>query len=146
MPPLTFRLEVADGWPPLGAECLPCTDAAGGSMIAAPPLFVKDLSVGDVIAITEQDQGQVYSWDHLSRSDRSTVWILTFAGTSIAAPLEHLVGLGCKVASLPDWHLFAVDVPPTVAIGTLKGMFAGFPEDAVALAYPSWRQPESSGA
>jgi Domain of unknown function (DUF4265) len=143
MPSLTFRLEVADGWPPVGAECLPCVSAAGGSMISAPPLFVRDLSVGDVIAITVEDQGQILSWEHVSRSDHSTVWILTFGETSIAAPLECLLGLGCNVASLPAWSLSSIDVPPSVAAGLLDGLFSEFPESAVAVVYPSWRHPEA---
>lgn len=47
---LGFALEIDDGWPPVAVESLPLRVTREGHVVEAPPLFVKDLSVGDVIA------------------------------------------------------------------------------------------------
>src|SRR5687768_8106613 len=73
---LTFRLTVDDGWPPVAAECLPVVATDRGYSLETAPLFVKGLSVGDVIAVTELEQEQVWSWVHISESRHSTVWLL----------------------------------------------------------------------
>lgn len=93
---IIFRLDVADDWPPVAAEGIPCFREAGGFRIRVPPLFVESLSVGDVIAVLDEDQGQVWAWRHVSKSDRSTVWVMTFGTASIEVQLSSLRGLGVK--------------------------------------------------
>ena len=59
---LTFTLEIDDDWPPVAVECLPFERVANGYRALSVPLFVKDLSVGDVIAPEFNDHGEVVSW------------------------------------------------------------------------------------
>ena len=47
---LHFILNVVDEWPPVAIEGVPCIQVEGGYRIETPPLFVKGLSVGDVIS------------------------------------------------------------------------------------------------
>lgn len=54
---LKFPLDVEDDWPPVAVEGLPFDVALGGYVATVPPLFVKDLSVGDVIAVEIGDDG-----------------------------------------------------------------------------------------
>jgi hypothetical protein len=46
---LQFSLDVEGGWPPVGSESLPFIERLEGFELMVPPLFVKDLAVGDVI-------------------------------------------------------------------------------------------------
>jgi hypothetical protein len=46
---LVFALAPEEGWPPVATECLPCMRSGDGFRILVAPLFVKGVSVGDVI-------------------------------------------------------------------------------------------------
>lgn len=140
---LIFRLDVADGWPPVAAEGIPCLHEAGSYRIRVPPLFLKGLSVGDVIAVFDDDQGQVCSWRHLSKSDRSTVRVMTFGAVSIDVQLSNLRGLGVNVEGFSGTGLFALDIPASVPAPVLDECFGEFSKAELAIAYPSWRHENS---
>ncbi|MBL8273542.1 MAG: DUF4265 domain-containing protein [Pseudomonadales bacterium] len=140
---LMFKLTNEDGWPPVSVEGLPCEPLATGRKVLAPPLFVKDLSVDDVILATFDDQGHVSSWRHLSRSRRSTVWLLRIAPTDqIQSVLADVRRIGCSTVQLPDYGCYAIDVPETVSMGEVDGCLDRLDSSAVAVAYPSLRHLE----
>jgi len=136
---LTFRLNVDDGWPPVAAECLPVIASEHGYCLESAPLFVKGLSVGDVITVTELDQEQVWSWTHVSASRHSTVWLLRTGKIELAPILEDLRTIGCVVAGLDQFGAYAVDVPPSVAAADLDEVLSSVDPSRLAIAYPSWR-------
>lgn len=140
---LTFALEVDDGWPPVAVEVLPCEAVENGYRIDAAPLFVKGLSVNDVIRPEVDDSGRVLSWMHVEYSTRSTIWLLRIAETDrIAVVLKQLRGLGCNTVQLPNCGCYSIDVPGACAIHEVDRILSELDKDQVAVAYPSFRHQD----
>lgn len=93
---LTFRLEVEDDWPPVAAESLPFIQSGDTYETQTAPLFVKGLSIGDKIRLLDMENGQVWSWEHIAKSENSTVWLLRTEEVEIGPLLHHLHELGCQ--------------------------------------------------
>ncbi len=111
---LSFSLAVEDGWPSVGLECLPFDTVPGGLKLLVPPLFVKKLSVGDVITVRARRE-RVSSWKHTQRSRHSTIWIAELGRgitRAIKRALKRLRELGCSTSTSKDLGVYAVDVPP----------------------------------
>lgn len=137
-----FVLDVDDGWPPVAKECLPCTRVDGGYRIEAAPLFVKDLSAGDVIAVDGRDGEDVVAWSHVEQSWRSTVWLMTFDDYVIEDLLDRLKALGCNVVRFTGERYVSIDVPETCPIEQLDDCLDALDADRSAVAYPSFRHEE----
>ena len=143
---LVFPLEVVDGWPPYGSECLPFKVVPGGLKLLVPPLYVKKLSVGDVIAATEKDR-EVRSWEHVRPSNHTTIWLLAIHGDAnrdIKRALKRLNALGCLTSHNDDIAVSAVDVPPNVPMQSVDAELASLDPDEIGIAYPSFRHAEAS--
>ena len=141
---LVFPLDVEDGWPPVAVESLPFRVAPDGYEAVVPPLFVKDLSAGDIIDATiEAGSRRVLSWRHIVRSGRTTVWLLRlrYSGT-IKEVLGELRALGCNTVALDEAGAYAIDVPELVPIERVDAALAHLDADSVAVAFPSMRHPE----
>jgi hypothetical protein len=137
---LPFILTVEDGWPPVGIEVLPCTRIAECYRVEVPPLFVKNLSKGDLIAVSLTEHGQVSSWRHVRRSGHTTIWLLRLAACDLIDPvLEQLRALDCFTVRLPEYGSYSVDVPPERAIEDVEACLAQLDSERVAVAYPSFR-------
>lgn len=138
---LSFPLEVEDGWPPVASECLPFTVVAGGLELQAAPLFVKKLSVGDVISVVARED-EVRSWKHRRRSKHSTIWLLETARGAkrqVAAVGKRLRSLGCVTSSAEQLVVHAVDVPPGTRLAAVDAVLASLDAAKVAVAFPSLR-------
>jgi hypothetical protein len=144
---LRFPLAVEDGWPPVSVEGLPFRTTSGGYVSTTPPLFVKNLSVGDVIKAEMDDNGMVESWQHVSKSTNSVVWLLRIGKTDeIDGALERLRSLGCSTAKLPSAGSYSIDVPGDVSISDVDAVLATLDSTKVAIAYPSFRHAERINA
>lgn len=109
----TFPLDVADDWPPVAAEGLVFEPDAKGWRLLVPPLFVKKLSVGDVLKIVES-KGSVRSWSHLIRSKNTTLWLSSkteAADDIVKVVLERVNKLGCQTVFAESLSSAAVSVP-----------------------------------
>lgn len=140
---LKFALEMTDGWPPISIECLPFSLEPAGLRLLAAPIFVKDLSVGDIISATSDENGNVTSWRHQMKSSRTTIWLLRMTDSEVLpVVLSELRQLGCNTAQLPNLGCFLIDVPAELAIADVDRCLEKLDPDAVAIAYPSFRHPE----
>jgi hypothetical protein len=107
------------------------------------PLFVKHLSVGDVIAPEFDTHEQVASWTHVLRSDHTTIWLLRLGATRlIDGVLSELRRLGCNTSSLESLGCHAIDVPMAVPIANVDKCLEALDATQVAVAFPSMRHPE----
>lgn len=136
---LIFNLTVEDGWPPVAAECLVCTQLASGYRIEVPPFFVGDLSVGDIISVDQDDFGVVISWTPVMRSRRSTLWLKLAIGCRADDVVARLMGLGCNIEELQQFGYFSIDVPESVSIAEIDGILESIMSQNAAIAYPSLR-------
>ena len=137
---LQFPLDIEDGWPPVGSESLPVEEVPEGQIVSVPPLFVKGLSVGDVIKVELDIDGFVSSWIHVEESGRSVVWVMRLTGEpEIAGALEQMRALGCNTTSLDDYGCHAVDVPADLDMKTIDEILDRLDPDQVAAAFPSMR-------
>lgn len=139
MSELIFKLETDDGWPPVVKECIVYSDCELGCQVEVAPLFIKDLSVGDVIKVDKGVFGDVISWEHVERSNRSTVWIMVYGDYSIEKFLDALKSFGCNVERFEEYQYFAIDVPPECSAERLDECLEGLDEDRSAVAFPSFR-------
>jgi len=143
MTELNFKLEVVDGWPPIGFESVPCSLIEGGFRIESPPLFVKGLSCGDLITAQLDADGIVQSWGFLKQSNRTTIWLLRTLGPYDLRPaLRCLRGLGCHTVQLENLGCYSVDVPGECAFEKVDECLANIDNSFIAIAYPSFRHPE----
>lgn len=136
-----FLLDVVDGWPPVAAESLPFEKTTKGWRLLVPPLYLKKLSVGDVLEI-KQRAGKVSAWKHLTRSSNSTIWMLSMkasADKKAHGLLAKLNAIGCQTVSLPKLSSYSISVPATVSIEHVDQILAKRNEDEIAVAYPSFR-------
>jgi hypothetical protein len=140
---LKFALQVEDDWPPVGSESLPFEEIGGGYKCLSVPLFVKGLSVLDVVKIEKDEDGFVRSWRHVYKSGNSTVWLLRLAGTpSIETSLSKLRSLQCNTSGITEFGCYAIDVPAAVAIADVDAVLDGLNSELVAVAFPSMRHSD----
>ncbi|WP_350339216.1 DUF4265 domain-containing protein [Geomonas sp. Red32] len=113
-------------------------------MALVPPVFVKGLSVGDVIEVSlESEPRRVAFWRHVKRSGHTTIWLLRLCrSATIEAVLTELRGLGCNTVGLEKLGTYSVDVPETVQIETVDVVLANLDADSVAVAFPSMRHQD----
>jgi hypothetical protein len=140
---LQFNLDIEDDWPPVSIESLPFEKMDDGYKCLEAPLFVKDLSVGDVISVEEDGINGVKSWVHLQKSGRTTIWILRISETDeIDTALKQLRLLDCNTVGLPQFGCYAVDVPQEVSISDVDSVLEKMSSDRVVIAFPSMRHPD----
>ena len=142
---LNFELDVDGPWPPANRECLPVRRRGLGFEILVPPLFVKGLSVGDVVE-AEISDGVVVSWRHLHRSKRTTVWVARLSNEramDAQVALRRLKDMGCAVVEMNALGISSLDVPEAVGIGCVDDILEPLvAAGAVAVAFPSMRHDE----
>ena len=138
---LSIILKVEDGWPPIAVECLPCTLVEEGARVEAAPLFVKDLSVGDVISVEQDFEGKVVAWEHVSKSNRTTIWLLRTAKSEsdIDGILRALRSIKCNTVQLNEYGCYSIDVPESCPIEEVDALLAKLNQACVGIAYPSFR-------
>jgi len=136
---LNFLLDIDDGWPPVVKECMECLDRKNGYQIQMPPLFMKDLSVGDVVEVGFDDEGDVVSWFHIERSERSTVWIMGSSDYSVSEAIEGLKKMGCNIVEFEDYRYFSIDVPAECLVERLDECLNSLDGERVSIAFPSFR-------
>ncbi|MFM1975433.1 MAG: hypothetical protein RL145_279 [Pseudomonadota bacterium] len=141
---LQFPLDVDDEWPPFGSESLPFEEVGDKYRCLSAPLFVKDLSVGDIIKCEIGPNGFLNSWRHCHRSNRSVIWLLRQKENDKVQPILQLLRqLGCNTAGLDELGSYAIDVPETVEITEIDKVLEELDQNTVAIAFPSMRHPET---
>jgi hypothetical protein len=142
---LKFRLAVdEDGWPPAGAESMPVEELPVGYRILVPPFFLRELSVGDVVNCSLDDEGYVDSWAHQGRSQRSTIWVFQSKLPQWNAAKSALLESGCNVETYPNIGLHAIDLPSEVTLQTFDKLLAPCIAAGAMVAYPSLRHADTS--
>ncbi len=137
---LLFALDVDDNWPPVSIEGIPCTMVDGAYQIKAAPLFVKEISVDDIIEVVFDSSEKVSSWHHIQKSNRSTIWLLRIAEShNIESVLQELRLLNCNTVRLPEYGSYSIDVPGDIKIQEVDSCLAKLDPDCIAIAYPSFR-------
>lgn len=140
---LKFGLEIEDGWPPVAVESLPFRVTEAGYLALSAPLFVKDMSAGDVISVRLSENDDVESWEHVCRSQRSTVWLLRLKTPNrIDESLARARAMTCNTAAVDSLGCYNIDVPADVPMADVDAILADLDEDAVAVAFPSLRHRE----
>ena len=141
---LSFPLDVQDGWPPAAVECLPFEPEDAGVRLLVAPLFVRGLSVGDVLQYKmDTVSRQVAEWRHVTKSDHSTFWLLASGDERVLLDgLEQLRSLGCSTVSAAQLGVFSVDVPGTVSMAAVDAILEILEGRGLPVACPSRRHPD----
>jgi len=140
MEQISFSLAIDDdGWPPVGVEWLYVTRTDVGLRIETLPLFVKDISVQDVIEAEVDDEKRVVRWAHIEKSKRSVVWVMAYGSYDPGPALQSLRDMGCNTESLKSYNYFAVDVPPEISFEKVDVVLETLDKASSAVAFPSFR-------
>lgn len=141
---LVFPLAVEKGWPPVTSESLPFRICDGRYEALVPPLFVKNLSVGDVISAEVDPISQcVVGWRHVAKSGHSTVWLARLRPSdTIAQVLAEVRKLGCNTERFEAGGVYSIDVPDSVEMSAVDDVLAGLDRASVAVAFPSMRHDD----
>lgn len=140
---LNIALNVEDDWPPVSVEGLPCTPIGDAYRIDSPPLFVADVSVGDVLSVSRDNNGVVTSWITQKKSKRSTIWLLRKSTTeTLEVALSELRRLKCNTVALTAYGCYAIDVPENCDIKQVDACLDSLDASRIAIAYPSFRHDE----
>lgn len=139
---LPIALEVEDGWPPVAVEHLPVSREGEYYRVLSPPLWVKNVSVGDLIAVSEWWEQIAHGWSVVERSRRSTLWLHRCSTPNqIDEVLKRARALGCNTVSSTELGRHSIDVPQETDLESVEAFLHSLPEEEVALAYPSLRHP-----
>jgi hypothetical protein len=140
---LLFQLEQdEDGWPPVAVEGLWCEPHDGSYRVETCPLFVKGLSVGDLIDVEQDERGEVLSFDVVRPSRNSTVWIIFWDESKVEPTLAELGFLDCDTTGpLGGWKpkLCSANVPGNVSLNDVDAALEPQELGQIAVAYPSNR-------
>jgi hypothetical protein len=136
---LKFRLDVDDGWPPVGAEILPVDRQNDLNSILAPPFFVKGISVGDVLRCSLDFEGYVKYWEHVEISSRSTVWVHYKSPIRWELAKKQLLERGCNVETLLSYKCVSVDVPQDLLMARIDEIMVPVIEAGGFFVVPSMR-------
>ncbi|MBK9034824.1 MAG: DUF4265 domain-containing protein [Myxococcales bacterium] len=142
---LEFPLDVDEDWPPVSIECMPVRRTASGHEVLVAPLFVKGLSVGDVIDATREG-ARVLAWRHVSRSKNTTVWLLVVKKEATGGLPNVLAGLrdaGCGTVEAGSLGAYSINVPDVVSITVVDALLARLDPASIAVAFPSMRHAEA---
>lgn len=140
---LNFALQVEDGWPPVATESLPFEVCDLSYKLLAAPLFIKELSVGDRIQVTNEVQGLVYEWHHVAKSENSTVWFLRIGKVEIEPLLLPIQKIGCNTTWSSQLGAGAIEVPESVSAEAIDECLEAFRNSKLAVAFPSWRHTDA---
>ena len=138
---LTFRLPVRDGWPPVSVECLPVTKVAQGYRVEAAPFFVKGLSSGDVLSVSIEGE-EVIEFEHVERSKRTTLWLMSFDDGAVRDVLASLRKLDCNTEELAEFAYFTIDVPQACPLELVERHLETLSDNQAAIAFSSLRHEE----
>ena len=130
MEKICFKIEQdEDGYPPVQIESV-WASPAGGNLFRLEnlPFLAKGVSFKDEVSTSEGLDGRKWYEDIAEPSGHSTLRVIVFRNGSSPQSLEQrvkelsqrFVEKGCitELSHLPG--LFAVDVPPTVLLETLR--------------------------
>ncbi len=143
---LHFPIDVVDDWPPVRLESVPVrwSSSLAGYEVLEAPLFVRDVSVGDILAVSLDDEERVVEFRHLLRSSNSTIWLLRLDRTraDVYPLLEALRQLGCHTVRAETLSCYAVSVPHDLPMAAVDAILSQVDEAAIAVAFPSFRHPD----
>ncbi len=138
-----FPTDVVDDWPPVSSESLPFARCAGGYRALVCPLFVKGLSVDDVVDVDLDANQHVSRWRHIFRSRRSAIWILRLAeDNGVEEVLSRLRAIRCNTVGVDEFGSYAVDVPESVHLDTVDPILEYLDENSAGVAFASLRHEE----
>lgn len=145
---LLFNLEQdEDDWPPVGAEGLWCEPVNTRYRLETCPLFVKGLSVGDLLEVEPDDDGSVWQFEVVEPSANSTVWIIFWDRSAIDPALQALRSLGCDTTGPLEGmeaKICSVNVPESLEFTKVDAVLGPLEQsERVAVAYPSYRHTDS---
>lgn len=130
MEKIWFKIDQdEDGYPPVQIESVWATPAGGNIFrLENVPFFAKGVSFKDKVSTVEGPDGKRWYEDVAEPSGHSTMRVIVFRNGSSPEVLneqvqklrQRFIEKGCitELSHLPG--LFAVDVPPTILLETLR--------------------------
>lgn len=138
-----FNLDIEDEWPPVGQEGLVFIKKGDLYVLYKPPLFVKNLSIGDLLEIDIGEFNFAENYQVIEKSGNSTVWLARIADcNSLKDIFDDLKQLHCHVVELPQLGCYSIAVPFNTKISDIDKCLSQLNPNQIAIAYPSFRHNE----
>lgn len=117
-----FKLAQDDeGWPPVPAETIWARDEGEGRFVLLNvPFFALGVSRGDLVEVTETDDGVLHFARVVEASGHSTLRIIAADPLRIEEIAEQVMRRGCDVEAGYIPALVSVDVPPQAEYPALQ--------------------------
>lgn len=132
-----FLLKPTDGWPPHDIEHIWLEHSNGHYTVKNFPFYVKGIAFEDIISIELNESGYVESWEVITSSGNSLIWIYEHESTSI---LERLQKIGCGFETQKTVNLHAVNIPPSIDVEILDSILESETEQQkISVAFPVFR-------
>jgi len=91
-----FRLDVDDGFPPIRVESLNAQEEPNGlARLDNTPFFAEGVALGDVVACTRGDAGQLEFAEVKSRSGNRALSVIFLRADAIEHVYQYLKSEGC---------------------------------------------------
>jgi hypothetical protein len=138
---LLFTLTRDDnGYPPVSFESIWVTPQEAGYMVDNIPFFVKDVTFGDIIEATENEEYLTYV-KTLEESGNSLIRVVYYEGTDHEQVRSMLAQLGCSTELDSDHQLIAINIPAQASLEAVqKFLHDGFEKDEWDYEEPLLRQ------
>ena len=138
---VAFKLDQdEDGWPPFRTESMHVELMGENSIrIGTPPFFIKDLAVGDVIKPVRNLEGEICEFSHESKSENSTIWIVSPGDSDVSREIKALVKLGCNCEELKQISLYSIHVPKDVNFDSIEALLEKIESAGGYIAEPAFR-------
>jgi hypothetical protein len=144
---LLFQLQQdEDGWPPVAVEGLWCEPLNGHYRLQTCPLFVKRLSIGDLLAVELDAHEEVHEFKVVEPSANTTVWIMFWDESVLENTLEQLRLIKCDttgpLTGMETSHC-SVNVGAHIDMSDVDEILQPLEgAEQIAVAYPSYRHPD----
>jgi len=130
MKKVLFNLEVIDGYPPVSMESIWAEVTEEGYFkINNIPFYSKEISLGDIVSVTQKEENYLLYDKTIINSKNSTLRIVFFNENQKFKDniLTKLIDLGCEPEAF-NVNFYAINIPIQVDIEEIYIFLDGFVE------------------
>lgn len=113
-----FKLDVEDGYPPVGYESVWAIEKEGLYTIENIPFFARDVTIDDVVSVIEVD-GELFYGLTVVPAQNSLIRVIYYTGTDPFDISDRLSLLGCDTEIDSNRHIIAVNIPITTPLANV---------------------------
>lgn len=118
-----FELQQdSDGYPPVGVESVWAHPGIEESqyVIDNTPFFAYEATLGDIVKVTESDDGLLWFAALVEASTNSLVRVVFFDRGATEDVTEALMRSGCIVERMLEYNIIAASIPASISLEAVR--------------------------